>query len=129
MTAAESLRTLMSQGRAADLENVKAPPLPTLHQVCGVFKREGLLAVRSSANVEDLAGMSAAGLYESVVGVPAADPKAVRAAVAEVWASLFTRRAVMSRRWVGPGGGRRAGHEEGGAAGGKGRREAPPTRT
>lgn len=27
-----------------------------------------LLAVRSSANVEDLAGMSAAGLYDSIVG-------------------------------------------------------------
>jgi hypothetical protein len=88
MTAAESLRTLMSQGRAADLENMRAPPLPTLHQVCGVFKREGLLAVRSSANVEDLAGMSAAGLYESIVGVPAADPKAaepINKAAAAKW--------------------------------------------
>ena len=114
MTAAKSLRTLIPRQSCRSRER-EGPPLPTLHQVCGVFKREGLLAVRSSANVEDLAGMSAAGLYESVVGVPAADPKAVRAAVAEVWASLFTRRAVMSRRWVGPGGGRRAGHEEGGA--------------
>jgi phosphoglucan,water dikinase len=57
-----------------------------------------LLAVRSSANVEDLAGMSAAGLYESVVGVKASDPEAVRAAAAAVWASLYTRRAVLSRR-------------------------------
>lgn len=57
-----------------------------------------LLAVRSSANVEDLAGMSAAGLYDSVVGVAAADDGAVGAAVAAVWASLYTRRAVMSRR-------------------------------
>ena len=48
--------------------------------------------------MEDLAGMSAAGLYESVVGVTASDPEAVRTAVAEVWASLFTRRAVLSRR-------------------------------
>ncbi|GLC50621.1 2,3-dihydroxyphenylpropionate/2, 3-dihydroxicinnamic acid 1,2-dioxygenase [Pleodorina starrii] len=60
-----------------------------------------LLAVRSSANVEDLAGMSAAGLYDSVVGVPADDAAAVAAAVGEVWASLYTRRAVLSRRSAG----------------------------
>ncbi|EFJ49323.1 hypothetical protein VOLCADRAFT_90138 [Volvox carteri f. nagariensis] len=42
-----------------------------------------LLALRSSANVEDLAGMSAAGLYDSVVGVPADDAEAVGKAVAE----------------------------------------------
>ncbi|KAG2449840.1 hypothetical protein HYH02_005363 [Chlamydomonas schloesseri] len=60
-----------------------------------------LLAVRSSANVEDLAGMSAAGLYDSVVGVAAADDGAVGAAVAAVWASLYTRRAVLSRRSAG----------------------------
>ncbi|GFR50578.1 hypothetical protein Agub_g12852 [Astrephomene gubernaculifera] len=60
-----------------------------------------LLAVRSSANVEDLAGMAAAGLYDSVVGVPAEDEAGVAAAVAEVWASLYTRRAVLSRRSAG----------------------------
>lgn len=57
-----------------------------------------LLAVRSSANVEDLAGMAAAGLYDSVVGVAADDAAAVGAALSDVWASLFTRRAVLSRR-------------------------------
>ncbi|GIL76478.1 hypothetical protein Vretimale_6018 [Volvox reticuliferus] len=60
-----------------------------------------LLAVRSSANVEDLAGMSAAGLYDSVVGVPADNPVAVGTAVSDVWASLYTRRAVLSRRAAG----------------------------
>ncbi|GLI64789.1 hypothetical protein VaNZ11_008194 [Volvox africanus] len=60
-----------------------------------------LLAVRSSANVEDLAGMSAAGLYDSVVGVPADNAAAVGSAVSEVWASLYTRRAVLSRRAAG----------------------------
>jgi len=45
--------------------------------------------------------MSAAGLYESVVGVKASDPEAVRAAAAAVWASLYTRRAVLSRRTAG----------------------------
>ena len=75
--------------------------LPLLLQISSVFNGRGLLAVRSSANVEDLAGMSAAGLYESVVGVPVAKPEQLRAAAAAVWASLYTRRAVLSRRWAG----------------------------
>ncbi|KAF5826707.1 pyruvate phosphate dikinase, partial [Dunaliella salina] len=60
-----------------------------------------LLAVRSSANVEDLAGLSAAGLYESKVGVPADDTQAVCEVIKDVWASLFSRRAVLSRRAAG----------------------------
>lgn len=47
----------------------------------------GRFAVRSSASLEDAAGGSAAGLFASVIGVPAAD---VRRAVAEVRASLHT---------------------------------------
>jgi phosphoglucan,water dikinase len=54
--------------------------------------------VRSSANVEDLAGMSGAGLYESVPNVNASDTDGFGRAVARVWASLYTRRAVLSRR-------------------------------
>lgn len=77
-----------------------------------------LLAVRSSANVEDLAGMSAAGLYESVVGVPAADQGAVSKAVGAVWASLYSRRAVMARRC---GGESRGWWGGGGKVGGEGR--------
>ena len=57
--------------------------------------------MRSSANVEDLAGMSGAGLYDSIAGVPAADPSALSKAIAAVWASLYTRRAVLSRRAAG----------------------------
>ena len=57
--------------------------------------------VRSSANVEDLAGMSGAGLYDSIPNIPAGDTKALGTAVAQVWASLFTRRAVLSRRAAG----------------------------
>ena len=58
--------------------------------------------MRSSANVEDLAGMSGAGLYDSLPNVPAGDSEAFGAAVAAVWASLYTRRAVLSRRAAGP---------------------------
>lgn len=45
--------------------------------------------------------MSGAGLYESVPNVPVDRPEDVSAAVAAVWASLFTRRAILSRRAAG----------------------------
>lgn len=57
----------------------------------------GRLVVRSSANVEDLAGMSGAGLYSSVLGVPAQSSRELGRAVSRVWASLFTRAAAMNR--------------------------------
>lgn len=47
------------------------------------------------------AGMSGAGLYESVPNVPVDRPEDVSAAVAAVWSSLFTRRAILSRRAAG----------------------------
>lgn len=55
--------------------------------------------VRSSSNAEDLPGFSAAGLYESVAHVSGTD--AVLDAVREVWASLFSPRAVLLRRQAG----------------------------
>ena len=51
--------------------------------------------------MEDLAGLSGAGLYDSVGNVPAGDAGALGAAIARVWASLYTRRAVLSRRAAG----------------------------
>ena len=45
--------------------------------------------------------MSGAGLYESIAGIPAQEPEALGRAVSEVWASLYTRRAVLSRRAAG----------------------------
>jgi len=59
------------------------------------------LIARSSANVEDLAGLSGAGLYDSIGNVPAGDTRALGAAVVAVWASLYTRRGVLSRRAAG----------------------------
>ena len=59
------------------------------------------LIVRSSANVEDLEGMSAAGLYESIPNVKLSEPESFGKAVVQVWASLYTRRAVLSRRAAG----------------------------
>ncbi len=57
--------------------------------------------MRSSANVEDMEGMSGAGLYDSVPDVDAASVEDLGAAVAQVWASLYTRRAVLTRRAAG----------------------------
>ena len=57
--------------------------------------------VRSSANVEDLEGMSAAGLYDSIPNVNLHDEDAFGRAVADVWASLYTTRAVASRAAAG----------------------------
>ncbi|KAL8434325.1 hypothetical protein ACSSS7_003269 [Eimeria intestinalis] len=65
------------------------------------FGTKARLCLRSSANVEDLAGMSAAGLYESVANVPVAEPAALQSAACTVWASLFSRRAVLARKVAG----------------------------
>lgn len=67
----------------------------------GGFSTTARLIVRSSANVEDLEGMSAAGLYESIPNVKLSEPESFGKAVAQVWASLYTRRAVLSRRVAG----------------------------
>jgi len=59
------------------------------------------VAVRSSANSEDLEKVSGAGLHDSVLGVDLKDRDALRRAVLQVWASLFTLRAVQSRHAAG----------------------------
>lgn len=66
-----------------------------------MFPSNARLIVRSSANVEDLAGMSAAGLYESIPNVSPSNPTVFADAIGQVWASLYTRRAVLSRRAAG----------------------------
>jgi pyruvate, water dikinase len=53
------------------------------------------VAVRSSAEAEDLPGMSFAGQYDTYLGVRGAD--AVVDAVRRCWASLWTGRAIMYR--------------------------------
>jgi phosphoglucan,water dikinase len=76
-------------------------PQAALQRLAGAFDPGVTLIVRSSANVEDLAGMSGAGLYESIPNVPAGDLKALNAAIAAVWASLHSRRALLARRAAG----------------------------
>lgn len=81
-------------------ELVRALPVPDQigTTVTAFFGRDARLAVRSSANGEDLEHLAGAGLYESVVNVP---PGAAPAAITRVWASLWTRRAAMSRMQAG----------------------------
>ena len=77
------------------------PPADALAKLAAAMPPGARCVVRSSANVEDLAGMSGAGLYDSITGVNAGDAAALGAAVASVWASLHTRRAVLARRAAG----------------------------
>ncbi|KAG5588688.1 hypothetical protein H5410_049122 [Solanum commersonii] len=87
-----------------DLQKLISSLLPgqdVIESLGEVFPGNARLIVRSSANVEDLAGMSAAGLYDSIPNVSPSDPIRFGHAVARVWASLYTRRAVLSRRAAG----------------------------
>lgn len=76
-------------------------PKDIIESIGKIFPSNAHLIVRSSANVEDLAGMSAAGLYESIPNVSPSNPTVFANAVSKVWASLYTRRAVLSRRAAG----------------------------
>ncbi|KAJ1382425.1 Pyruvate phosphate dikinase, PEP/pyruvate-binding [Sesbania bispinosa] len=73
------------------------PSKDVIESIGRIFPSNARLIVRSSANVEDLAGMSAAGLYESIPNVSPSNPAVFGNAVSRVWASLYTRRAVLSR--------------------------------
>lgn len=56
------------------------------------------LAVRSSSTLEDLKGMAGAGLYDSVLNVDIRSKQAILSAIEQVWKSLFTERAIVSRK-------------------------------
>lgn len=81
-------------------ELLKTVPIPDdlLSQFGELLANGRRLAVRSSANGEDLEDFAGAGLYESVIGVCRDD---LADAVRTVWASLWTRRAAFSRRTCG----------------------------
>jgi len=77
-------------------------PLDFVEQsVCSHFAAGDRLIARSSANVEDLKGMSGAGLYDSILDLEASSPASVAEGIKGVWASLYTRRAVLSRHKAG----------------------------
>lgn len=81
---ARLLATPLPAGLAADLAQLAADP-----------EWNGPLAVRSSAPQEDTAGTSFAGIHASRLNVRGAE--ALAAAVAAVWASLWTPAAVAYR--------------------------------
>ncbi len=63
--------------------------MAAIADLAGTVGDGGLLAVRSSATVEDLHGSSFAGQYRSILNVESDDPAAVLTAVRRVWASLW----------------------------------------
>ena len=65
-----------------------------VNDIRAAFGEEARLAIRSSANGEDLENLAGAGLYDSVVGVRATESAD---AIRQVWASIWTRRATISR--------------------------------
>ncbi|CAI0397705.1 unnamed protein product, partial [Linum tenue] len=112
----EAFKSLVQQVEEANLEGGELDRLCTqlqelisslqlphevMNAISQTFPGTTRLIVRSSANVEDLAGMSAAGLYDSIPNVSPSNPAVFGGAVSRVWASLYTRRAILSRRAAG----------------------------
>ncbi|XWS09268.1 hypothetical protein CRYUN_Cryun40dG0071300 [Craigia yunnanensis] len=64
------------------------PPKDIIDGIMIVFPGNVRLIVRSSANVEDLAGMSAAGLYESIPNVSPSSPTVFTSAVSQKDATM-----------------------------------------
>jgi phosphoglucan,water dikinase len=65
------------------------------------FSSSKLLAIRSSSNMEDLSRISGAGLFYSQLNVPSKNIKEISSAIKSVWKSLYSRKAVQSRRKYG----------------------------
>ena len=60
--------------------------------------KNSLVAVRSSSTLEDLKNMAGAGLFDSILNIPLSDMRYLRKAIVDVWLSLFTERAIISRK-------------------------------
>jgi phosphoglucan,water dikinase len=96
--------TLPNVGGRDSLEDLRklieqlAVPDQIASTVARTFHADDRLMVRSSANCEDLEDFAGAGLYESI---PNVRPTEVSGPVREVWSSLWTRRAVLSRNDAG----------------------------
>ncbi len=81
-------------GRLQEIINHLEVPAEIVSGVMKEFSPDERLMVRSSSNCEDLERFAGAGLYDSVANVP---PSNVAIAIRRVWASLWTKRAVMNR--------------------------------
>ena len=89
------------EGLRRMIESLTIPADFVQHSVCSHFDPSDVLIARSSANVEDLKGMSGAGLYDSIMHLDASDTRSVGQGIKKVWGSLYTRRAVLSRHKAG----------------------------
>src|SRR6202050_1600343 len=92
--------------RIGDLFAGQPVPTPTAAAIAGAYAalgHEAPVAVRSSATVEDLPGMSAAGQHDTYLNVRG--EAAVLEAVKRCWASLWSARAIgyRARRGIEPG--------------------------
>ena len=91
--ASRNIQTLFSEHNM--LENIKESIISAYQSLEG----NGAVAVRSSANAEDLPDMSFAGQQDTYLNVRGID--AVIAAVQNCWASLWTDRALSYRHEMG----------------------------
>jgi len=83
------------------IEACRVPEAVLKSLVKGLPTGTARVAVRSSANSEDLDGVSGAGLHDSVLGVDPTNTDELERAVLRVWGSMFTLRAVQSRHAAG----------------------------
>jgi len=95
-----------ASARIGELFAGQSLPAPAAAAIAGAYACLGddvPVAVRSSATVEDLPGMSAAGQHDTYLNVRG--EAAVLDAVRRCWASLWSARAIgyRARRGVGPG--------------------------
>jgi phosphoglucan, water dikinase len=88
-------RFTASIGRLRDILLRLEVPGDIVAEVRKMFRGHTRVMVRSSSNCEDIEDLSGAGLYDSVANVA---PQEVAAAIRKVWASLWTRRAALSRK-------------------------------
>lgn len=75
-----------------------AVPHNITEEITQRFAKRDRLIVRSSSNSEDLKELTGAGIYESVCNVQSIE---VASAIRKVWSSLWSKRALMSRRQSG----------------------------
>lgn len=77
------------------------PGKATISSIQEAFAVDDRVMVRSSANAEDLETLSGAGLYDTIADVPVGDAAKLGDAIRQVWASVWTNRAALSRRAFG----------------------------
>ena len=61
-------------------------------------KDQCLVAVRSSSTLEDLNKMAGAGLFDSYLNINLSNLEDLQQSFVNVWLSLFTERAIISRK-------------------------------